>query len=281
MTWRVIFGTIIVVLTTILLGYMALTEPDRMVDFTASYEARQIETGGLLFENNCKPCHGDQGQGIEGVAPALNAADLLVGEPKPPRLVEIGWPGSTEDYIRSAIAGGRPRASAAFPTYPNRMPTWGQEYGGPLRTDQVNSLVTFIMNWAPAYANGAQPTAVVEGVGTDITIELPTGDSANGKTITESKGCVGCHISSAVGPAWLASADPDGEGIGTRAAHRFSDEGYTGKATSAEQYLFEAIVQPNAHLVPPFQPSIMPGTFGNSLTKQDVADIIAYLLTVK
>lgn len=281
MTWRVILGTISLVITTILFGYVAITEQDRMVDFTASYEARQVEVGGALFENNCKPCHGNQGQGIEGVAPALNAADLLVGEPKPPRLQEIGWAGSTEDYIRAAIAGGRPRPSAAFANYPQRMPTWGQEYGGPLRTDQINSLVSFIMNWAPAYANGAQPTPVVVGVGTDITLELPTGDPANGKTLTESKGCVGCHISSAVGPAWLASGDPNKEGVGTRAEHRFKDAGYTGKATSAEQYLFESIVQPNAHLVAPFQPSLMPGTFGNTLTEQDVADMIAYLLTVK
>src|SRR5688572_27339982 len=114
MTWRVILGTISIVLTTILFGYVAITEQTRMEDFTASYDARQVETGGSLFENNCKACHGDQGQGIEGVAPALNAADLLVGTPKPPRLVEIGWAGSTEDYIRSAIAGGRPRPSAAF-----------------------------------------------------------------------------------------------------------------------------------------------------------------------
>ena len=281
MTWRVILGTVSIILTTILFGYVAITEQDRMEDFTASYTSRQIESGGALFENNCKPCHGLDGKGIEGVAPALNAADLLVGTPKPPRLVEIGWAGSTADYIRATIAGGRPRPSAAFANYPNRMPTWGQDYGGPLRPDQINSLVTFIMNWAPAYANGAvEPTPVVEGVGTDIATELPTGDPTNGKAITEAKGCVGCHISSAVGPAWLASGDAKGEGVGTRAGHRFQDEGYTGKATSAEQYLFEAIVQPNAYVIPPFQPSIMPQTFGNSLSKQDVADVIAYLLTI-
>src|ERR1051326_8978596 len=195
MTWRVILGTISLVITTILLGYVALTEQDRMADFTASYQARQIETGAAIFENNCRPCHGDQGQGIEGVAPALNAADLLVGAPQPPRLQAIGWAGSTPDYIRATIAGGRPRASAAFANYPNRMPTWGQDYGGPLRTDQINALVAFIMNWAPAYANVTpEPTQAVEGVGTDITLKLPTGDPAHGKTLTEGKGCVGCHI---------------------------------------------------------------------------------------
>src|SRR5436190_18635643 len=164
MTWRVILGTLSIVITTILLGYVTITEQDRMLDFTASYQSRQIETGESLFENNCKPCHGLDGKGIEGVAPALNAADLLVGKPKPPRLLEIGWPGSTPDYIRAAIAGGRPRASAAFANFPNRMPTWGQDYGGPLRPDQINSLVAFIMNWAPAYENGvAEPTPTVVG----------------------------------------------------------------------------------------------------------------------
>jgi mono/diheme cytochrome c family protein len=27
------------------------------------------------------------------------------------------------------------------------MPTWSQEYGGPLRPDQIDSLVSFVMNW--------------------------------------------------------------------------------------------------------------------------------------
>src|SRR3990170_862199 len=245
MTWRVILGTVSLVLTTILLGFVAVTEPSRMEGFTRAYETRQIEVGATLFEGRCITCHGVQGQGIEGVAPALNAADLLVGSPLPPRLQEIGWAGSTEDYIRSAIAGGRPRPSAAFATYPQRMPTWGEEYGGPLRKDQVDSLVAFIMNWAPQYGGaGAAPTPAIEGVGTDITIELPAGDAATGKALAEGKGCTACHVTAAVGPAWLASADPNGEGVGARAEKRFTGADYTGKAASAQQYLFESIVLP-------------------------------------
>ena len=280
MTWRVILGTLSMVLTVILLGFVAVTEQSRMDDFQTSYKARQIEVGAALFEGRCVTCHNMDGKGIEGVAPALNAADLL--SPKPQRLKDIGWAGTTEDYIRSAIASGRPRASNAFSTFPTRMPTWGEEFGGPLRKDQINALVLFIMNWSYQYTSAeAQPTPVIEGVGTDITLELPAGNADNGKALTEGKGCTACHITAAVGPAWLATADPNKEGVGTRVGHRFSDAGYTGKAKTAEQYLFESIVNPNAYVVTGFAPSIMTQTFGNSLTKQDVADIIAYLETLK
>ena len=283
MTWRVIVGTLSIFLTMVLLGYVGVTELDRMASFTTSYESRQIETGAALFENNCQTCHGGQGQGIEGVAPSLNAPDLFDGT----RLQTIGWSGTTEDYVRAAIAGGRPRPSAAFATYPQRMPTWGEQFGGPMRTDQVDSVVAYVMNWGTAFANATPvPTAVIEAVGTDITVELPAEDAEAGKALSEAKGCTGCHITSAAGPAWLASADANGEGIATRAAHRFTEAGYAGTAASVEQYLFESIVLPSAHLVPgaSYQAngqSIMPGTYGGSLDKQNVADLLAYLLTLK
>ena len=281
MTWRVIVGTVSLVLTVILLGVVAVTEQSRMESFTRAYESRQIEVGAALFEGRCIQCHNVDGKGIEGVAPALNAADLLVGSPVPPRLQEIGWSGATADYVRAAIASGRPRPSAAFANYPQRMPTWGEEFGGPLRKDQVDALVAFIMNWSSEYEGAAQPTQVIEGVGTDITVELPAGDATNGKALAEGKGCAACHITAAVGPAWLASADANGEGVATRAEKHLAESGYTGKAQDARQYLFESTVDPNAYVVQGFQPNVMPATFGNSLTKQDVADLIAYLETLK
>jgi mono/diheme cytochrome c family protein len=288
MTWRVILGTISLVVTTILLGYVAVTEPDRMAGFEQAYDARQVENGAAIFESNCSPCHGRQGEGGPR-APALNAPDLLA--PNSPRLTQINWAGSTENYIRSAIAGGRPRASSQFTTYPERMPTWGEEYGGPLRTDQVDSLVAFIMNWAPAFVSYTpQPTPTIIPVGVDITVELPAGDAANGRLVSERVGiaCNVCHTGAAlVGPAWLAEVAPDGKGVGTHAEERLSDPGYTGQATTPEQYLFESIVQPSVYIVPGGTyataegVSLMPGDLGQKLTGQDVADLIAYLRTLR
>jgi mono/diheme cytochrome c family protein len=291
MTWRVIVGTLSLIVTMIVLGFVAVTEQDRMANFTRSYAARQIEAGAAIFENNCARCHGIDGKGT-GMAPALNAADLL--SPDSPRLKDIGWAGTREDYIRGVISGGRPRASAFYADkgFPERMPTWSSEFGGPLRPDQINALVAYIMNWAPAYVNATQeavPTVVP--VGTDITVTLPAGNADNGKTLVQTVGCPACHVKSPqittlVGPGWMAQDSTEGKGIGTRAEERFKAADYTGKAKSAEQYLFESIVDPNAYIVPgdyklPDGTSKMPKNYGTQLDQQNVADIIAYLMTLK
>ncbi|MGH2520868.1 MAG: c-type cytochrome [Anaerolineales bacterium] len=281
MTWRVIVGTVTVVLTMILFGYVAVTETDRMASFTNAYDSRQIENGAALFENNCQICHGLEGQGVLAKGPALNVPELFNGT----RTREAGWAGTIDNFVRLTIAAGRPRPSAHFAdqNFQDPMPTWGEEYGGPLRKDQIDALTIFVMNWGPAYANVTpEPTQPIDAVGTDISVELPAGDAAKGADLARAgPACTACHVDSPTGPAWLASADPNGEGIGTRAAHRFSDPGYTGAATSAEQYLFESIVQPNAHVGEGFQPNIMPQDYGAKLTEQDVADLIAYLLTLE
>jgi mono/diheme cytochrome c family protein len=278
MKWQIALGALSVAATVIVLAFVGVGEPRRMANFTTSYNARQIETGALIFENNCRPCHGPQGKGIEGVAPAINAADLFNGN----RLKAIGFAGTVQDYVRGTISSGRPVPSEGT-NYPQRMPTWSQDFGGPLRDDQINSLVAYIMNWqdrALQEAAGPTPTPMANAMGTDMTVPLPPGDIDRGKTLTEGNlGCVGCHILAATGPAWLPSGDTPG--IGERAATRINQSDYTGHATSAQQYLLESIVTPNAFVVSGFEPNIMPGNYGERLTVQDAADIIAYLQSIR
>jgi nitric oxide reductase subunit C len=123
------------------------------------------------------------------------------------------------------------------------------------------------------------PTPAGPVVGTDITKTLPAGDPAAGEALANSLACTACHIAAPTGPAWLAVADQPG--IGTRAASRITQADYTGKATSAEQYLFEAIVAPGAYLVSGFPDGVMPPTYASTLTDQNMADLIAYLLSFK
>jgi mono/diheme cytochrome c family protein len=277
MKWQIVLGTVSILALVFVLSFIALNEEARMADFTQSYQARQIETGAALFENNCRSCHGPQGKGIEGVAPSINAADLYDGS----RLENIGWSGTVEDFLLGVIAAGRPVPTEGS-AYPQRMPTWGQEFGGPLRADQVESLVGYVMNWeerALLEADGAPVVEVGETVGTEITIALPQGDVDQGQSLAEgSLGCSGCHVLAEVGPGWLA--DGAVNGIGNRAVDRIAQSDYTGEATTAEQYLIEAVVQTNIYLVEGFQEGLMPGNYGERLSPQDLADLIAYMFSL-
>jgi mono/diheme cytochrome c family protein len=277
MKWQIALGGVSLAVLTAVLGWIALNEGNRMVGADQAYEAQAIETGALEFESLCRPCHGPQGKGTP-LAPALNAADLFNGS----RLQAVGFAGTVEDYVRATISSGRPVPSAGT-NFPNRMPTWSARFGGPLRDDQIDALVFFIMNWKDrALQEAAATPALPPGseVGTDITQTLPAGDAGNGKSLAENVfGCAACHILSAVGPAW--NPGPDVPGIGARAETRVSDPAYTGAATNAEQYLLESIVAPNTFVVEGFSTGIMPPNFAERMTPQDAADLIAYMLSLK
>jgi predicted component of type VI protein secretion system len=88
-------------------------------------------------------------------------------------------------------------------------------------------------------------------------------------------------MSVAPGPGWPAKYYSSGVSIAERAATRFTAADYTGKATSAEEYLRESIVQTNAYVVAPYVANIMPKIYGEQMAAQDLADVIAYLQTIK
>lgn len=274
MKWYGAVGTFAIVATVAALAFLTINEPARMEDFNQAFIARQIEQGAMIFANNCASCHGPQGRGIEGVAPALNTASLFNGE----RLEDIGFAGTVEDFVHATVSAGRPVPSVGT-NYPQRMPTWSEEFGGPLRTDEVDNVVAFVMNWEErALEEGVDTGGPVENpVGTDITVELPEGDAAAGETLAQNLGCTGCHILSQVGPPWQGEGDL--AGIGTRAASRIGQDNYLGNASTAQQYLIESIVLTNAHVVDGYEAGLMPSNYGERLNAQDMADLIAYLLT--
>ena len=151
---RILIGFIFTLLTCVPLAAIAvgdlgrdfgLSAPDEKTDMekrSASLKGREIEVGADLYGQYCYPCHGKRGEGLPGVAPAINRKDLFDGA----RAKQIGWAGSSETFIKNAISAGRPAPSRPD-LYSAKMPTWGQDYGGPLRPDQVDALVMFITNW--------------------------------------------------------------------------------------------------------------------------------------
>lgn len=95
------------------------------------------------------------------------------------------------------------------------------------------------------------------------------GDATAGETAFSSAGCISCHAVvpdvKIVGPSLFGVVDQ----IETLRP------GYT-----ADEFFTESITDPNAFITPGFQPDLMPKTFKDTLTAQDLADLIAYLKTL-
>jgi len=275
---EILLGTLFLVASTIIFVWYGLNEQQRMAEFEVAQQARAIEEGAALFEQVCSRCHGTQGLGIPGLCPPLNDRYFF-----DQRLEDVAWSGTLEDYIVATASSGR-LSSTRPDVYPGEgtpaMPSFSAQFGGPLREDQIRYIAAFIMNWESTaeLVEGPQaPTSPV--VGTDITKELPVGDPEAGALVAERLACVACHIAAPTGPAWLASESEPG--IGTRAASRLTQSDYAGTAQTAAQYLFESIVLPNVYVVQGFSEGLMPGSYGTSLTDQEIADLIAYLLSLE
>jgi cytochrome c2 len=99
---------------------------------------------------------------------------------------------------------------------------------------------------------------------------LPKGDAEGGTATFTTAGCAACH---ALEPD-VKIVGPSQAGIATRAATR--KPGY-----SAEVYLYESIILPNAYVVEGFQAGLMTPTFKETLKPQEIADLIAFLMTLK
>lgn len=214
------------------------------------------------------------------------------------RLSQIEFGGTLDGYITTTLIHGRPGSGDVWNG--NIMVSWSQRAGGSLRDDQIGDIVSYILNWnkgdnwtiddfnaVAQYAiihDAYNPNSGVdiETVGTnvdDILANLPEGDATNGEALYTGNvgleiggvvGCSGCHTGGIVGP--------DTIGTWTRAeTQRITQsdfEGYT-----PEQYLIESIVQPEAYIVPGFAGGQMNNNYGELLTHQELADIIAYLET--
>jgi len=283
---KIIVGTLAFMLSMIILGFVTLGEPARLERFTDAFTGRQAENGAELFAANCATCHGVNGQAEECYDSAtgeqigcaglsLNNYDLLCDESgadgRPARIELQQWGGTTYDYVRSTLVSGRPW---------NGMPTWGQEFGGPLTNNQIDDLATFVMNWHSEELCGQEPEPAVEWP--TMVSELPEGDPVRGEELYNiTYGCMACHGnpaeegSNAIGP-WLGNIAEDG-------ATRI--EGYT-----AADYMYESILLPSAYIAPDCPnapctgpPSAMPANFGDRMATmdmplQEMADIMSYLL---
>lgn len=114
----------------------------------------------------------------------------------------------------------------------------------------------------PAAASGLPTT----GDFTKIVSELPAGKADNGVKLFTSQGCSACH-----------GLQKDQRLVGPSFYDLWGHAGTRKPGMGPKEYLYESIVNPNAHVVEGFQSGLMPPTFSKTLKPQDMADLLAYI----
>ncbi len=99
------------------------------------------------------------------------------------------------------------------------------------------------------------------------------GAIAQGKQLFASNGCGGCHTLSAAGAN--GTVGPNLNTLATSAA-KFAKQ----LGQSPQQYVFTSIKNPTAFTVPGFPKGVMPSTFGQQLSPQQINALVKYLLSV-
>lgn len=83
----------------------------------------------------------------------------------------------------------------------------------------------------------------------------------------------GCRVCHSLNPGEVI-VGPSFDGVATRAATAVL-------GLTAEQYLHESIVDPNAYVVHGFEPDVMLPNFDEILTEKEIGDLVAFLMTLE
>lgn len=98
-----------------------------------------------------------------------------------------------------------------------------------------------------------------------VEAQVRNADPSQGTILFDQYGCLTCHASEKGVAPYIV-------GTGARAATR------RGPSYSAEVYLYESIIDPNAFVVPSYSAGVMPQNFKTTIPEKDLYTLIAWLL---
>ncbi len=136
----------------------------------------------------------------------------------------------------------------------------------------LTMLVLVLAVMLAACGGGGGDEAASDGGGS------PVGDAARGEELynqqvigsASAPGCITCHSLE----EGVVLVGPSHAGVGARAATYV-------EGMSAEEYLRESIVDPDAHIVEGFTEGVMYQNYATELQARDINDLVAYLLTLQ
>jgi len=259
------------------LMYLGLRENSRMEAQTLNWDGRSIQNGAAIFANNCSSCHGPDGKGLPGVAPALNSRYFFEG-----RLADLQFTGSLHDYVKLTVAAGRPNNKNS--QWAQMMPTWSSAYGGPLRLDQVEDVTDFVLNWREEAIQQTAETDPWQPFQNAPMTDIYTGQAVEVAAPAESTGprtpqqlffvdmaCAGCHNMDL--PQTATERGPVAPNMGNlyeTAATRVPGE-------DAVTYVHNSIVNPTAHTADNYPP-VMPANFGDRMSPEEIDSLVQWIL---
>ena len=211
------------------------------------------------------------------------------------RLAQVGWGGDLHGYVVTTLIHGRPGSARVYPNSTG-MAAWSQTAGGPLRQDEIEDLASYILNWdkgakwtsedfiavqqyGKPLADGSLPSEPppppagdnVAGILARWETEEIVGSAVSGESLYDQEfGCTDCHRDGA--------SAPDTVGTSTRIQNeRFAEPGFDGYTVM--QYIVESITRPGDYVVEGYSSGLMPVNFGVRMTDQQLADIVAFIMT--
>jgi len=143
----------------------------------------QVALGQQLYAENCAVCHGENGEGRVGATLAKD------------------WPSIRPELtVRTIIEQGVPGSV---------MPAWGQEYGGPFGSGEVEALLMYILTWQTGNPPDLAPLPTATLRPALSPVPNVEGDPNRGAELF-AENCVMCHGANAEGRvgATLAKAWP-------------------------------------------------------------------------
>ena len=177
-----------------------------------------------------------------------------------PRWAHIAWTIGSLLIFGTLLAGCAPDATSEIIS---------PELGPRLIAAQLESVVEAAPEDEVAVALLADLSdeEVFAGLSDEIMTALGEADPSNGETLALVNGCIGCHAldpeAVMTGPTW--------HNIGDTAVGRI-------EGVSPAAYIQHSIVAPNDFVVTGYPQGVMPANYGETLSIDDQADLVAYLL---
>jgi len=123
---------------------------------------------------------------------------------------------------------------------------------------------------------GAALTVTAMSSATDTAVVAAEDLAAIGLQVYKDQFCGICHQLGAAGTG--GSFGPTHDGLGSKAASRVTDQGYSGVATNAEEYIRESIVNPKAFIVPGYSITSHPMPSYDFLSEDQIRALVQMLL---